>query len=90
MTSVIVGSVTDSSAYTSDDFDAETDGETVTVTVPMKVMLQIRSHNGNLIDAEATDKATLTVTNEEVNVSAEVGGNGSLELQVNQSDPTPS
>lgn len=82
------GDITASSAWSSEDFTANDDGSGHTVEVPVAVMLVVRDGAGDIIDtAEAMTTATVTIEHGGAVLSIE--GAGSLELQDDSGDPTP-
>lgn len=75
------GSVLDHPALETADFSADAE-ETTTTDVPVRVLLTVRNGEETVAEAVAETVATVEVTNESVAVSAEVTGDGSMEIHV--------
>lgn len=75
------GSILDHPAWESADFSAGAE-ETNTTDVPVRVLLTVRNGEETVADAGAETVATVEVTNETIAVSAEVVGDGSIDIQM--------
>lgn len=85
-TFVVRGDLT-AGPYTSDDFDVS-DGEAVTMTVPVGAMLVIRDGSGDIV-ADAEVHTTADVTVRPGGASASLGGSGQFVAQDNSDSATP-
>lgn len=82
------GAITAADFYSASDFAVPESGEPVTVTVPLKVTLVLRTADGDVLaQASASDTAAVTVS--ERGPAAALAGSGEIVAQMDAGDATP-
>lgn len=86
----LAGKVIEAPTFDSSDFAVSEPGESVTVTVPFGVVLQVRDADGTtLVDADRQGSVDVTVVHTGSTVDVSMSVSGSVVMQANESDPKP-
>lgn len=86
----LAGKVIEAEAFDSSQFDVSEPGDSVTVTIPFGVVVQVRDADGNtLVDGDVQTSVDVTVRHTGTTVEVSLSVTGDVVMQGNESDPKP-